>query len=40
MVHNYILIYIRIWLRILQKQNAVIFNIASIHLPDKEIAIV
>jgi hypothetical protein len=30
-------LYIRNWLRILGKQNAVSFNIASIHLPDKEI---
>jgi hypothetical protein len=37
MVHKYILINVRNWLRILGKQNAVIFNIASIHLPDKEI---
>ncbi len=35
MVHNYILIYVRNWLRILGKQNALIFNIASIHLPNK-----
>jgi hypothetical protein len=31
------LIYVRNWLRNLGKQNAIIFNIASIHLPDKEI---
>ncbi len=37
MVHNYILIYVRNWLRILGKWNALIFNMASIHLPDKEI---
>ncbi len=37
MVQNYILIYVRNWLRILGKWNVVIFNIASIHLPDKEI---
>jgi hypothetical protein len=39
MVHNYILIYVRNWLRILGKQNALIFNIASIHLPNKEILV-
>ncbi len=37
MVHNYILTYDRNWLRILGKLNVVIFTIASIHLPDKEI---
>jgi hypothetical protein len=37
MAHNYILIYVRNWLRILGKQNVVIFNIVSIHLPNKEI---
>jgi hypothetical protein len=37
MVHKYILIYVRNWLRILGKQHAVIFKILSIHLPDKEI---
>jgi hypothetical protein len=37
MVHNYILVYVRNCLWILGKQNVVIFNIASIHLPDKEI---
>ncbi len=37
MVLNYILIYVRNWLRILGKWNVVIFNIASICLPNKEI---
>ncbi len=37
MVHNYIIIYVRNWLRILRKQNEQILNILSIHLPDKEI---
>ncbi len=37
MVHNYLLIYVRNWLRILGKWNMVIFNIASIRLPDNEI---
>jgi hypothetical protein len=32
MVHNYILVWN--WLRILGKQKALIFNIASVHLPD------
>ena len=35
MVHNYILIYVRNWLWILGKWKVVIFNIASIRLPDK-----
>ncbi len=39
MVHNYILIHVRNWLRILGKWNVVIFNIASIRLPDKGLTI-
>jgi hypothetical protein len=37
MVHNYIIIYVRNWWRILGKRNERILNILSIHLPDKEI---
>ncbi len=37
MVHNYIIIYIGNWQRILGKWDVQILNILSIHLPDKEI---
>ncbi len=36
-IHNYIIMYIRNWLRMLGKQNVWILNILSIHLPDEEI---